>query len=244
MKKFFIAIFLLLIIFFSFSFIILKLLANGAEDNFFNQKYRAQVAAHPVLRNIFDLRFDGDARADYLSSRYNKIFIEVDQMEGLEISQSALDLLETKIESITSKEVIIFRSDSIPYQANVDGEDVKQYVEAHRNYKYASDVAHLYLLYLSEFEDQADHLGSTYQEYGILLYDTALRNLTIGNPKTFDNYWSSTALHEFGHQLGLPHNEIKGCLMNEHAESGQVLRENPEDVIIDFCAYEKQLIVL
>ena len=63
-------------------------------------------------------------------------------------------------------------------------------------------------------------------------------NFTRENPDILPYYEESTALHEFGHQLGLPHNAEPNCLMNEHADEARALREKTSDVITDFCAFE------
>jgi|GEM_PF-781627 hypothetical protein len=242
LKKFLTVLGLLLIIILSFSYVALKLLANGSEGNFFNKNYRAKFAANPFLRQLIGLHFDGDAKSDYLGSRYKKILIEIDQMEGLDLPKPAMDLLAKNITAATGKEVVLDYSDVIPFQPNVSTADIDKLVKQYRNASFASDSAKLYLLYLPQFDDNVDHLGSTYQEYGMLLFDTALRNFTKDSPDTFNNYVESTALHEFGHQIGLQHNQQPDCIMYEYADENHVIRENPSDVVTDFCDYEKSLI--
>ncbi|MBX4191203.1 MAG: hypothetical protein KW804_00145 [Candidatus Doudnabacteria bacterium] len=241
MRRAILAFLLLLVIFSSITFIILRVSANGAEDNFFNHKWRQKFAKDPFFRQILGLHFDGDARADYLGDKYSKIVIEVDQMIDHEIPYQALELLKKKIEQTTGKQVEILESDKIPYIENVYHDDVVEIAKKYRNVK-IKNSASLYLLYLSTYEGSNDHLGSTYEEYGILLFESALKNFTSENHDTFVNYVESTALHEFGHLIGLPHNDFQNCLLNEHAEESHVARENPENVIVDFCDYEKKLI--
>jgi predicted Zn-dependent protease with MMP-like domain len=242
MKKALTVLLLLLIIFVSFSYIVLRISAQGSEDNFFNRNWREKFASHPIARKILGLHFDGDGKADYLSGRYSKIVIEVDWMKDHEIPYSALVLLKEKIEAITGKDVQILESDAIPYVENLEPKDVDDIVKKYRNVNFIKNSANLYLLYGSTYEGALDHLGSTYEEYGLMLFESALRNFTNENSDTLINYIASTALHEFGHQIGLPHNDIENCLLNEHAEQSHVARENPEDVVIDFCEYEKELI--
>ncbi len=243
MKKIGAIISLCLIIILSFSFVILRLLANGSEDNFFNQKWRLSFGKSPLLRQILGLHFDGDGRYDYLHGKDKKILIEIDAMQGVKIPQDAVDLLVTKMQDATGKRVIYSYSDqNIPFQAQSSGKEVSDLVKKYRNFQIANSSS-VYLLYLNQSKDQADLLGSTYQEYGIVLYDKILRDFTRTNPKSFSNYVESTALHEFGHQLGLAHNTQPDCLMAENAEESHVARENPIDIIVDFCPYEKDLIM-
>ncbi len=243
MRKAVTIIFLLLVIVAAFSFVAIKLLASGADTNTFNTKYRPKLAMYPLLRNMFRFHYDGDARTDYLGGRYKKIMIEVDEMEGLEISDSALVLLSNKISENTGKEVVFVRSDKIPYSKTVSLRDIDELTNKYRNYVYAKDTAKVYLLYLSQLSGElSSDIGATHEEYGITLFDSPLRELTSRNYGLFDRYVASTALHEFGHQIGLPHNENPGCLMNTGVDEGDVVREGAEDVIVDFCDYEKQLI--
>jgi predicted Zn-dependent protease len=243
MKKAFIGLLLLAIIFVSFAFVVLKLLANGSEDNFFNQKYRAKFAAQPTLRKMLNLHYDGDGRADLLGDRYSKIVIEVDEMLDLDLPSDALDIFEEKVAAVTGKEVIVVRSDKVPYKDSVTLEEVNELTNVYRNYIYTKDAARFYVLYLSQFAGElSTDIGATNQEFGILLFDTTLQGLTAGNPDTLVKYIASTLLHEFGHQIGLDHNEETNCLMNASVEEGDVLREGSGDVLIDFCSYEKELI--
>ena len=233
---------LLLFIVLTFTFVILRMLANGSEDNFFNQKYRVALAKNPLLRNLLALHFDGDGRFDYLGQTNKKLWIEIDAMAGLSIPQDSLDLLAKKIAGVTGEDVLFFDSDAnIPFQAAVGQDQVKQLVDRYKNFQ-PTDGAYLYLLYLNSSSTDAQLLGSTYQEYGIVLYDQALKDLTQESPQTFSDYVQSTALHEFGHQLGLPHNKQANCLMNSLADTSAVMWQAPSDVLVDFCDYEKLLI--
>jgi predicted Zn-dependent protease len=244
MKKFFVILGLLIIIVLSFGYVFLKIQAQGAEDDYFNQHWRAKFAEVPWLRHILALHNDGDARADYLGNRYQKILMEVDVMENLEPNLSALGLLTKRIAEATGKPTTYLVSDrNLPFQKEETAEDLDKVVKRFRTYHDAGDLATLYLLYANQMANEPELLGKTYHEDGIVIFAGALENFTRDNPKTFANYEASTALHEFGHQIGLIHNQQPGCLMNEHAESSHVARENPEDVVVDFCILEKDEIV-
>jgi predicted Zn-dependent protease len=166
-------------------------------------------------------------------------------MSGLTVPKEALDILTNKMKQSTGKDVTYKISDtSIPYRENVEQSQIDELVHDYRNYKNHDDVATVYLLYLNLEGGKKEHIGSTLEEYGMVLYDTPLKILTKENPSTFPEYLESTALHEFGHQLGLPHNDYSDCLMQASVEENNIARQNPKDVLIDFCNYEKNLITL
>ena len=217
----------LLVITVSFLFILAKIQAQGSEDNYFNRQWRPRLAQYPILRHLLGLHWDGDARADYLGDKYEKIFVEVDLADGQTVELAALDLLKEKMSAATGKPVSYLISDR---------------TAPRRNYRNESDTAAVYLRILDRDPESPDTLGKTFEEYGIILYGRRLREFTDSAPATLNSYIASTALHEFGHLLGLPHNDRPGCLMNEHAEEGDVAWQRAQDVIIDFCEYEKELI--
>ncbi len=231
---------LIIVIITTFSFIFLRVLSNSPGNNFFNDNLRRDFAKSPLLRTIFSLHFDGDAESDYLGKKYKEIIVEVDQMEGLNLSPTAESLLMTRMQEITGKKVSIIYSSTIPYKDMVSQEDLKNYSTLYRSYN-SKDIASVYVLLLSQRGDLEYHLGSTFEEYGILLFDAPLKNFTYLYPQTYDLYLVSTALHEFGHQLGLDHNNELNCLMNETVEVS-IRRPLLRDVITDFCDYEKRLI--
>lgn len=242
MKRLVKVFFLLLFIGVIFSFVGLRSMANGSDNNLFNQKYRAMFDKYPLARDILGLHFDGDGRFDYLDRSKSKLWVEIDTVYGTEIPQASLDLLAEKIKSSTGKDVVYYVSDKeIPAKQIVTQDDVKKLVSNYKNF-HPNDGAYLYLLFLQSYEPDPLLLGSTYQEDGVILYDQALKDLTKASPETYPQYVESTILHEFGHQLGLPHNEQKNCLMNSHADTNNVVRETTKSVIVDFCDYEKKLI--
>lgn len=242
-RKLTIVIILLLIIIFSFSFVYLKSQALGPATNYFNQHWRASFAAIPWLRHALALHNDGDAKADYLGKRYQQILIEVDVMNSLMAHLASLDLFAKRIQEATGKSTSYLISDrGVFYQRSMTADDLKKLVAKYRTYKNPSETAVVYLLYASQMANEQDLLGKTYQEDGIVMFVEALEKFTKDSPETLENYEASTALHEFGHQIGLNHNEEDDCLMNEHAEESDVALEHPEDVITDFCEFEKKAI--
>lgn len=242
MKKI-ITLFLLLLILAIIIFFILRFGLASTEDNFFNKNFRSFFAKYPIARYILALHFDGDAKTDYLGNKFGKILIEVDTMDGMEISTHALDILKEKIQAVTKKPVEYIESDSIiPYKETVTDQDLQKLHTLYRNYYIKNNEAILYLLVVSLDADKSTYMGSTLNEDGLVLYRDQIKIFTQDSPSTLSNYEESTILHEFGHQIGLPHNNEPKCLMNESAEMAHVAQERPIDVVVDFCDYEKELI--
>lgn len=242
MKKLFTVLFLVVIIAITLGFISLRVLAQGDEESNFNRNYRSKLSAYPIVRKMLGMHFDGDGKADYLGNSGNEILIEVDSLIGLQIDSAPLKLLAEKISAITGKEAFYLFSDSnIAYKESLNRDDIKEIVKTNRDYKKPGSF---YVLIASKDMEVERTLGITFEEYGVVIFADRIDDFTMANPETKDNYIESTILHEFGHQIGLPHNDLEGCLMNEKAEESQVARENPNDVLVDFCDYEKEQVRL
>lgn len=243
MKRFLIGLVLIIFISAMLVFIMGRLLAQGSDTNIFNAHYRATVARYPFARSIFALHETGDAKSDYLGPRYPNIQIEVDSMAGFSPQPEVLYQLAELIKGVTGKPVTInFSNEDIPARPLSATTDIDQVINAYRNNHSGGNTAVVYLLVLNVPPGDPTLLGMTHHEDEIILFTKALQDFTADSPSTFANYELSTALHEFGHLLGLPHNEQAGCLMNAQAETDHVPRFNAADVVTDFCGYEKQLI--
>lgn len=242
MKRVLVTCFLSIVILVSFSFVWLKTQAAGPEDNYFNRELRVKLAARSWLRQLLGLHGYGDARADYLGGKYRKILIEVDVMNSLSARYEALDLLADRMAQATGKDVSYIISDkNIPYERAASDPVIKRLTARYRNRQSAGDTAVLYVLYASR-GDEESLLGLTFEENAVVLFAETLAEFVGRNLSVAAAYETSTILHEAGHQLGLDHNGEEACLMNEHADQAHVPREDPDEVITDFCDYEKRLL--
>jgi len=217
--------------------IIFTYLGRRSEDNFFNSKLRPIAMKSAFLRKILVLHNDGDARFEYLN---NKIRIEVDAMENIKVNYEALELVKAKImENVGNEASLLVSNADIPYVEQTDEAAIEAIAKNYRNLPWTKSEASLYILLVSRDKQDLDSLGLTFHEDGIIVYANSHEDFTASNPKTYSNYIASTILHEFGHQIGLPHNENKNCLMNTHAGEELVARQSISEVITDFCEYEK-----
>jgi predicted Zn-dependent protease len=82
-------------------------------------------------------------------------------------------------------------------------------------------------------------VGKTYKEFGIVLSHTRLKEVALDKGAAFSQYVESTLLHEFGHHLGLGHNTLSDCVMNEKIEKPDLIQEFTEFYTpMEFCDYE------
>jgi len=243
MKKVIVIIVLLIIITATFAFVFLKASSNNSDNSFFNSKLRHKFSQSYFLRQIFSLHNDGDAKSDYLGSRSKEIVIEIDSMQGMEINDTDLfERLSNKIEDITKKRVsYIHSTGDITYRPNLKIEEIETIKLNYGTHKPNNNKSVIYIFLGSQLEENSDQLGSTLGNDGIVLFTNTLlsymKDYTANDyDEIVENFALGTLLHEFGHQIGLPHNNTSGCLMNESAEFKKYM--NPEKIITDFCDFE------
>ncbi len=190
--------------------------ASGDEHNWFNTTWRPRFARVASLRSLFNLHDDGDAKSEYLGKQKQYIAIIIKPYVDPWFSDGVWKEFSKKVTEITGKQVELLTDTDIP----------------------TSNDAPVYIYLESVNEENALTLGKTYNENGIILYKQGLESFSNGTPETKEAYIMSTLLHEFGHQLGLVHNEEPGCLMNSHAETGGNAKLVTSEVITNFCAEE------
>ncbi|MFZ2189142.1 MAG: hypothetical protein WAV73_06295 [Candidatus Moraniibacteriota bacterium] len=234
--KLLVVILLVFVIIVSFGFAYLKASAQNTGSNYFNNNLRYKFARYPVARKILGLHFDGDAKADYLGNRYQNITIKIISMNGLGISDETAKVFSKRVENITGKKTKYLFYPSIPYKSLMGAEELRKSLGAMGS----SRDAAIYVFVVSQDADSGI-LGSTVLENGIGLFKNSLANdMRMDSEENVDSYVASLLLHEFGHQIGLGHNSVSGCLMNERTEfsdGGRLLEK-----IGDFCEFEKKQI--
>ena len=242
MKKVVLIFFLLIIITISSGYSFLKISANGGEDSYFNANLREDFAKIPLARKALGLHYDGDAKGDYLGNNYEEVEIAVSLMENNYINDKIFIGLSEKIENITGKKTNYRHIKIDDFEENSTLEGLREKL---RKMRYSSNKAVVYLFVVNGLENEKEQIGSTLMEDGLVYFqNTTMLNANKEDSESFDEdfikYSISTLLHEFGHQIGLDHNEEKGCLMNPKTEFTNMRNRK---VIDDFCDSEKEKIL-
>jgi predicted Zn-dependent protease len=238
MKKFITTFLLLILIGGIFSFIYLRVSSQSIENNFFNEKLRYKFARYPFFRKTLALHFDGDARFDYLSPKYDKITVKIITMDGLYLNNKIAESFVEKVQKTTGKNAEYVYFKSIPFASSSSMENLRKQLEKNEQIS-SGDEAVLYVVLAGQNSEVANRLGSTLNENGVVFFGkTAESYMRNDNGDNFQNFATSLLLHEFGHQIGLPHNDDYGCLMNKNSDfrdDGVIV-----DINKDFCESEKK----
>jgi len=236
MLKYLSVVILIVIISISLAFTLVKTASLGEMDNWFNSNYRELLAGSPFLRKVFALNFDGDAKTDYLSSKRERIVVEVDEVLGYEFKAESLEIASEEIRELLGKEVNIIRSSQIPKDKLVySHDDLARIYEKYKIRETSANEAVFYIIYVPRNDGDEGLVGETIMEDGAVIYAEAITGLGTENIVEIE---ASTILHEFGHLLGLPHVEAEHCIMNETLEVGG----RKQNIATEFCAEELRLL--
>jgi hypothetical protein len=153
----------------------------------------------PIGRRANDLLSD---------TTYTSLVVEVDHMPGAEPSQTALDLLEQRLNERCNKPqgIRFVTGDVIPAGKGTYGlSDVSQLEATHRDTRASGTEASLYVLYLngrSVFDSgQGKTLGWAYASSSICLFAESAGS--VADPSAPAGVESAILVHELGHVFGL-----------------------------------------
>ncbi|MBU1149195.1 matrixin family metalloprotease [Patescibacteria group bacterium] len=219
---------LLLIILFCASFVVFRYYGNQIEANWFNDQVREYLTRYPLLRGIYALHWDGDAKSDYLSTNdYQKLIVEIDSIEACQKYFINNDSLINQISELVQKpegvKIVVgdpLDDDEMVYlDSNSMDRAINGIKDRLQDNKSKDQHAVLYVLCLDYNRDAPTNIGLTYQDDTVLLFFDEIEKLTKENPDSLPIYLKTTLLHEFGHQLGLGHVDDNNCLMAETIEN-------------------------
>lgn len=206
--------------------------ANQDNENFFNQYLRHHFIKWNLAKSLFHLNYDGDNRAIYFSQQYPVITLEIDALNGVIFDRKVIEDVAQELGKILEKKVQVNYS-NLDITNSFTSQDLQVIADKYKNF--SPDSPSLYVLILDMDNQNKDRLGTTFSRDSVALYiqsiESMSQNLTDGGLN-----FKGTLLHEIGHQLGLPHNDKYGCLMNAEAEEG------PSYIYSAFCEYELELI--
>lgn len=211
---------------------------RGDEQNAFHRNVKSNIVKIHWLRSFLRLHDAGDASYDLLHTPGPFEFV-VTAMEGIPVDRDALQIFVDSVTRDTGIAASFAVSQApIPFSDQIPDENIHVLL-ANSVKKTGGKKIYMYLV--SRNASRPTLLGLTHGDRGIMLYVSAIEDVTNNNPAASSAYLLSTALHEFGHQLGLQHTMQKKCIMNEYVE---VYTDQNKDLSTptDFCDSEKQQI--
>jgi predicted Zn-dependent protease len=169
--------------------------------------------------------------------------VEVVAPEGVGKKDSTFESFKKTVVSVLNRPTEVIMVDSIP-NGKLTAKQLEEIEDVKMRHGYPGDGT-LFVILADDYEGREENeLGRTHKEFGILLSDTALRQESGGNSLLHEKYLLTTLLHEFGHQLGLPHADDPNCIMLPHARQYWSREEWYADSVPEnFCNDEKDKIV-
>jgi hypothetical protein len=217
-------------------FIYLKIQVLGSETSSFNTTTRYSLGAHPLMREMLSIHKDGDARAEYLNGT-TPILIEIGAAPNVLLSDDVVNNFAAQVTEYTGRPTRIYKIEGMPAGTLTDAA-IAQAINVGTK-KYLSGSPIFFIAYTEDFVSTTDEIGKTYREFGIVLSNQKIKDLTQAYPNAMVQYQESTLLHELGHQLGLQHNNEDGCIMNTSVESPHSISQFYNDFTpTKFCQYE------
>lgn len=198
------------------AFIFLKIQSLGPENSSFNQTTRYTLGKYPIVRYILGLHLDGDARAEYLVGN-SPIVVEIVQAPNAHLTEAVIKQFTDKVTKYTGRQTSVINVDIIK-PGILNDVDLSEVVKNYRRHIFPGQP-NLFVIYANDFAGGESEAARTYKEFGMVISDSKLSAVTGPYKEGLDQYIISTMLHEFGHQLGLDHININGCIMDADVES-------------------------
>jgi len=181
-----------------------------------NQKYRDQFARNDFLKKIFKLDQIGDAKADLLTITKPNLDIIVAETGDFTLRADTDSFLENQIRAVTGAAQVKVREvkeSEINDLSDPNVEKISRQVT-----RSEGSQNPLVVILLNKSSDLPTKVGLAINDRTILIFEGRINELseTESIRKEIER---STILHEFGHLIGLGHNQIDDCLMNESVES-------------------------
>ena len=141
---------------------------------------------------------------------FTRLIVEIDYVDGYAPSMEAVNLLETRLDSVTDKNEISFSQRNFSSDQNrYSIDDIKELEKKNRDFEKGEFTVVIYLLYLNgEFEDNENVLGITYSASAVAIFKEKIDSMDIPlwaalSGLSTEDYEKSVLIHEAGHLLGL-----------------------------------------
>lgn len=140
---------------------------------------------------------------------YSRLIIEYDYVKGHEPNETAMNILEEKVEKYTDKEniksVIDDQISENHTKLSYDSNDISRLNEAYMDYKREDDTISIHVLYLDGiWEENENVLGLSKRPHQIVIFMEVVENLADRNANLTElDIEGPVLVHEFGHLLSL-----------------------------------------
>lgn len=153
----------------------------------------------------------GEARKEFLGSKYDKIVVEVDYDSNTNPDNESLSLLRQRLVDVCRKDVEIRLSDKFTVsKREYTIQDVHSIQNKYRNYHnqyidFGKSVFYAFVLYLDGKYSDGNVIGLAYSADSFCIFQENIKNNVnpFGVPPTARQVEKSVLVHEFGHLLGL-----------------------------------------
>lgn len=143
----------------------------------------------------------GADAATYLRPVTARIVIEVDQVEGVEISQSSLSHLQRVLSSVADKPVNVETSTIPSDRSDYAPEDLRALEEKHRDTFTEGDTASMYVLAADgAFREHRGVIGVAFSGSSFALFLEEINSRNLGDTAAVER---AVLVHETGHLLAL-----------------------------------------
>ena len=194
---------------------------------------RDEFSKNELLQVAFQLDRLSDAKRDLLRKDLDIIVIPT---ADFSLENGVSSNVAKKISEVTEKKVSIV-TDKILERKRIGDLSQENFEKiSEEAAKKAGSKNYLAIILLDKSGDAPTNVGMAEGERTIVLFEGRIAELSE-TQTVLDDLKVSTVLHEYGHLIGLEHNNNEGCLMNEKVESpgNNWSASLPQT----FCSFEK-----
>ena len=194
---------------------------------------RDEFSKNELLQVAFQLDRLSDAKRDLLVKDLDVIIVPTASFSlGSDVSSN----IAQKIGEVTGKRVNVLTDKTFERHEIVDLSQENLENISKSVAQKAGSKNYLAIILLDKSKETPTNVGMAEGERVIVLFEDRIAELSE-TQTVLDDLKVSTVLHEYGHLIGLEHNNNKGCLMNEKVESPG--SNWSADMPQTFCSFEK-----